>query len=446
MREYVDDRIADGVFRVHPDVFTDPELYALEQRHVFAKTWIFLGLETQLPKPNDYIVAHIGEVQVLVTRDKSGALGAFLNTCRHKGTLLCRTESGNRRYHVCPYHGWSYDAAGKLVDIKDRAAGGYSAAFERENHDLVRLPAFASCKGLMFGSLSADVPPLDAFLGDLRFFLDAAMEQGPHGMEFVPGRIAFTFDANWKAQMDNGTDFYHLTSTHTSFMEVQRRRADEASGNQAARQFDWKKRFAQEGGAFTFAHGHNAIWLNQAEVDKRPIHPQIPEVRARAGDALADWMLKLRNVTIFPSMQIADATSLNVRTFRPLSVNRTEMRYWCLAPIGEAPEVRAWRLRQFEDFFNVSGFATPDDAVTYEDLQLGLQARQVGWLQGYGRAMTALVPGASPLARDLGVKPTASVQGGFELQNEVSSHATYREWARLMDRGLRGLPAYDLAA
>jgi len=60
-----------------------------------------------------------------------------------------------------------------------------------------------------------------------------------------------------------------------------------------------------------------------------------------------------------------------LRTFRPLAADRTEMKSWCLAPIGEAPELRAWRLRQFEDFFNPGGLATPDDTVTYEGCQSG---------------------------------------------------------------------------
>lgn len=443
MHRYVDDRPGEGVFRVHPDVFTDPALFELEQRHIFERSWCFLGLESQIPAPHAFITAQIGRLPVLVMRSGTGSIGAFLNVCRHKGAMVCRIDSGNRKFHVCPYHGWAYDAVGKNVDIKDRKAGDYSAAFEAEDHNLVPLAKFATYKGLMFGSLSADVPPLTEFLGELRFFLDCAMEQGPQGMEFVPGRVSFTYDGNWKTQLDNGSDAYHLTSTHTSFMEVQKRRADAASGNQAARQFDWQKRFSQETGAFTFEYGHNIIWMNQAEVAKRPVYARIDEIRSRVGDLLADWMLKARNLTVFPNMQIADSTSLNIRTFRPLAVDKTEMRYYCLAPIGEDPEVRAWRLRQFEDFFNVSGFATPDDTTCYEDIQIGLHARQIEWIQGYARGMTAVQVGANPLAQSLGVRPTTSVHGMYDLQTEVWAHGVYREWARLMEAGATGRGAYE---
>jgi len=95
--------------------------------------------------------------------------------------MLCRVESGNRKYHVCNYHGWAYDSGGKNIDIKDRKSACYSPAFDAEDHNLVPLARFANYKGLLFGSLSADVPPLKDYLGELKFFVDLRMEQGPRG-------------------------------------------------------------------------------------------------------------------------------------------------------------------------------------------------------------------------------------------------------------------------
>src|SRR4029077_2655727 len=69
---YVDDRPADGVFRVHRDVYSDPELFELEQKFIFERTWHFLALESQIGKPNNFVTAHIGRTPVLVTRDAKG--------------------------------------------------------------------------------------------------------------------------------------------------------------------------------------------------------------------------------------------------------------------------------------------------------------------------------------------------------------------------------------
>ena len=442
LRHCIDDRPEHGVFRVHHKVFSDPELFELEQRYIFERTWQFLALESEVSRPNDFVTGWIGRTPVLVTRDAQGEVRAFANVCRHKGSVLCRSERGNAKYHVCAYHGWAYDAGGRNVHIKDVKDACYPEAFDAENHDLLPIARVERYKGLVFGSLSPAVPPLEEFLGELRFFIDLAMEQSPQGMEFVPGRAAYTFAANWKLQMDNGVDFYHLTSTHKSFLAVQERRSKGSEGHQEARQFDWSKRLSQEGGTFQFRHGHTVGWLNLAEVEKRPIYPRIAEIRERVGDLRADWMLKLRNLVVFPNFQIADSTSLILRTFRPLAVDRTEMRVRCLAPIGEPPEQRAWRLRQFEDFFNASGFATPDDTVVYEDCQAGYAAQPLQWLQGYARGMATVEPGASPLARSLGIEPVSSLQGGFRVQNEAIFHPMYREWARLIERGLGGEEAY----
>jgi phenylpropionate dioxygenase-like ring-hydroxylating dioxygenase large terminal subunit len=238
IRLYVDDRPDDGVFRVDPAVFADPELFELEQKHIFARCWNFLALESQLARPNAFVSTWIGRTPILVTRTPAGAVAAFLNACRHKGAVVCRAEQGTAKYHVCPYHGWGYDSAGRNVDVKDRKHGEYAAGFERENHDLVPLARVAAYKGLVFGSLSADVPALEDWLGELKFFVDLAMDQGPDGMEFVPGRAVYTYGANWKLQMDNGIDAYHLTSTHASFMDVMAKRRSGTDGHQDARQFD----------------------------------------------------------------------------------------------------------------------------------------------------------------------------------------------------------------
>lgn len=438
---YVDDRPADGAFRVHASIYSDAKLFEREQRHIFEKTWIFLGLESQLAKPHDFVTGHIGRTPVLVTRDDTGVVRGFINACRHKGALLSRLDTGHRRHHVCPYHGWAYDSSGRNVQVKDVEHGAYTRAFDQDSHDLLPLPRLEQYKGLIFGSLNSGVPPLEEFLGAVRPLLDLALEQGEHGMEFVPGRSIYTFRGNWKLQMDNGLDFYHLTSTHAAFMEVVQRREAQNAGHTDAKQFDWSQRLKQQGGSFVFPNGHAAIWLDQPQPERRPLYPELDRLVQRMGATRAQWMLKLRNVNVFPNLQIADSTSLILRTFRPLAPDLTEMRVYCMAPIGESDTQRAWRLRQFEDFFNPSGFATSDDTVVYEDCQQGNQP-ELGYLQGFARGMAALQPGANAEARSLGFRPALSVKGGFRMQNEVCFHSAYREWARLMRVGEAGLTAH----
>jgi benzoate/toluate 1,2-dioxygenase alpha subunit len=438
---YVDDRPAEGVFRVHKDAFSDPEVFELEMKYIFERVWNFLGLESQIPKPNDFFTTHIGRTPVLVSRNVQGGAGAFINACRHKGATVCRLEQGNAKFHVCPYHGWAYDSAGKNVDIKDRAAGAYAPAFEAENHDLLPIARIASYRGFLFGSLSPDVPPLEEWLGDMKKMLDLSVDQSTQGVEFIPGRSAYTFRSNWKLQLDNALDGYHLTSTHSSFMDLQARRR-KGEGHLDAKQYDWSTRGKTEGGMFSFVNGHSCTWGDMPEPQKRPIWPAIDEIRARVGDARARWMIGVRQLVLFPNMQINDAAGVILRVIRPLAVDLTEMHSYCLAPIGERPELRAHRLRQFEDFFNPGGMATPDDTVTYAECQSGFPAQGFNWVEGYARGMATMQQGGNERAEELGIRPSASVRGYWNLFSEVGLHHPYREWARLMEAGVSGRKPY----
>jgi phenylpropionate dioxygenase-like ring-hydroxylating dioxygenase large terminal subunit len=355
---------------------------------------------------------------------------------------VARTEQGNARYHVCPYHGWAYDSSGRNVDIKDRQAGCYAEAFDAENHDLIPIARLESYKGLVFGSLSADVPSLADFLGDMRVFIDLVMDQGPQGMELLPGRSAYLYRGNWKLQMENGNDPYHVSTTHAVLFDIQRRRRA-GQGNTAAQQNDFNRVMSVGGGMFLFRHGHAVMWADQPDPQKRAIHPLMDEIRSRVGDTRAEWMLKLRNTSFFPGMQISEVNALMLRTFRPVSVDLTEMRSWCIGLVGESAELRALRLRQFEDFFNPSGLATPDDTVIYEEIQSGFGSHSVDWLQGCDRGIPGLVDGPDEAARALGITPAQSAPDPKRFNTEVSFHANYREWARLMEAGAAGRPAFE---
>lgn len=430
---YIIDRVPAGEFTVHRDVFRDPALFELEMRHVFEGTWVFLGLASQAANSHDYFRTWIGRSPVVVMRDAAGKLGAFLNTCRHRGAIICQSEQGNAKYHVCNYHGWAYDSAGRNINIKDEGDGRYDPAFKRLDHHLVPVPRFAQYRGILFGSLNASVPALEEHLGDTRFFLDLIVDQGANGMELVPGNSTYTFKANWKLQAENCIDAYHLSSAHPSFMKiVERRKSGESKNALQALDFSLYK----HRGGFTFDYGHAVIWGHNPTPEIRPIYPMLGELKERVGDLRAEWMLYTRNLTIYPNVQFAENASLQLRVIRPIAVDRTEMRIYCLGPVGEADAAREIRIRQYEDFFNSSGLATPDDTTCYEDCQTGYGARLVEWQQGYARGMGSSTRGGDALAAQIGIRPVTSQSGTHEIQDETVFHAGYREWLRLMKAGL----------
>src|SRR5436190_13298340 len=113
MAQYVDlDRGA-----ISRDIFCDPDIYAQEQERIFSRAWLFVAHESQIPKPGDFVLSRMGEEQVIVTRDRQNKIHVLLNSCRHRGNLVCRYDQGNAFTFTCTFHGWTYDSEGKIVAL-----------------------------------------------------------------------------------------------------------------------------------------------------------------------------------------------------------------------------------------------------------------------------------------------------------------------------------------
>ena len=438
----IDDRPDEGIFSVDRAIFRDSGIFALEMAHIFEGGWVFLGLASQAPGPHDFFTTMVGRVPVLVTRDGDGQLGAFVNSCPHKGAQLVQTRCGNARMHVCPYHSWSFDSAGRNRAVKWQRAGCYAEAFDRSDHGLARLPRFEEYRGFLFGSLAADVPTLEQHLGSAARFLDFVVGQPEEGIELVPGAVTFTYDANWKLQLENCSDAYHFTSTHPSYIRIMERR-QQGEGAVAVRSI-WERSQAWredaegvQGGSYSFEHGHVLNWGRIGVGETHPLYESADAITARHGEAGRDWIFNMRNLTIFPNLQIAENASSQLRVIQPLAPGRTLMRTWCIAPKGESPAARRQRIRQYEDFFNPSGMATPDDTTAYESCQRGHAGRVEPWLQGYSRGMTASRAGGNALADTIGAAPVRSVLADSQLCDETLYHNYYREWARRMTLAVR---------
>ena len=433
----LDDRASEGVFRVARRAYTDSELFDLEMARVFEGTWSFLGLESQLSRPYDFFTTYIGRQPVLVMRDERGQVGCFLNTCRHRATLLCPFKRGQQKFHVCRYHGWAYDSSGRNTAVTDRDEGCYPADFDKVDRGLVRVHQLESYRGMIFASLVPDVPPLEAFLDGARAFIDLIADQSPTGqLEFVAGEVTYTFDANWKLQFENGLDFYHFNSTHSSYVDIlsNRTKSGAVPGTRLLEPDD-----ELEGqGSFNFRNGHAVNWsIKKRARYGRPLalDPEsLALVQQRVGTTRAKWMLRQRNLTIFPNVQIIDISSAQLRIWRPLAVDKTEMISRCLAPVGESAEARKMRIRNYEEFFNPTGLATSDDNVMYEFCQTGYLADAgptLGHLRGLG--VGTVKPGKH--AEELGISPAEYAFGTLGFGGETNFHSGYREWHRLLMKG-----------
>ncbi len=90
----IDDQEA-GLFRVNRRVFTDPECLAEERRRVFDKCWIYVGHESEVPHAGDYRSRNVAGRPMILVRGDDSVVRVLLNTCTHRGSLVCRQKSGN---------------------------------------------------------------------------------------------------------------------------------------------------------------------------------------------------------------------------------------------------------------------------------------------------------------------------------------------------------------
>src|SRR5262249_25761274 len=101
-------------FSLPQPFYGDPACFAVDLEGIFRRHWLFAGVSALIREPGDYFTLAVGKTSVLVIRDRSGAIRAFHNTCRHRGSMLCEAEQGRLSAIVCPYHLWTYDLTGKL--------------------------------------------------------------------------------------------------------------------------------------------------------------------------------------------------------------------------------------------------------------------------------------------------------------------------------------------
>ena len=60
-------------------------------------------------------------------------------------------------------------------------------------------------------------PPLDEWLGDMKFYIDIYFNRTPQGMEVVGPPQRWVISANWKSAADNfSSDSYHAVMAHAS--------------------------------------------------------------------------------------------------------------------------------------------------------------------------------------------------------------------------------------
>lgn len=369
-------------FRVRSLAYTEDEVLKAEQKLIFEKTWGYLCHESEIPNVGDYRTAYIGRQPVLAVRGRDKVVRAFINRCPHRGAALCRETGGNARAFICPYHGWSFDLAGNLLGITDRnVAGGYADDFDAPK-GLFELPHCATYRGFVFGNLNPNALPLLDFLGRSREVIDNKLDMSPVGEIRVKSRpYVVNYQGNWKFSAENIVDQYHFMYVHNPFAKLQAKFGDSTGdfgvhvgGNAAA-----MKGTRYHGSGWGTAQGHGILSqpTTREKMAKNPFAPLFDQLAEKYDEETLLKIAGKASASIFPSLGIIHH---QIRTWRPLSPELTEVVVYPYELVGVEDELNAGMLRSQERFYGPAGYGMPDDVDIFSQNAEGLRGTALEWL------------------------------------------------------------------
>ena len=374
------DDIDGDVFRVHRSAMTSAEVLQAERRKVFDRCWLYLGHESEVPNAGDYRRRKVGGRPLFFVRASDGRVRVFYNTCRHRGALVCRHDSGNGEIFQCFYHAWTFNSRGELIGVPDEE--GYAEGFDKADMGLLSPPKVDSYRGFIFVCYDHNAMDLRSYLAGAAEFIDLVVDQSESGMRVVPGSNRYSIKANWKLLVENSFDNYHVAPTHKTYIDYQTSLGVEITPQ--------SERWSE---AYSLGNGHAVMEF--AATAGRPTarwsplfgddtKEEIEALRARLVERhgeertvrMAD---RSRNLLIFPNLYIIDVAGLTLRAFWPVSHEELEVHAWEMVPKDEDSRVLRRRLDSFLTFLGPGGFATPDDSEALETCQAGFGASEVEW-------------------------------------------------------------------
>ncbi|QUQ72427.1 aromatic ring-hydroxylating oxygenase subunit alpha [Kutzneria sp. CA-103260] len=410
----VDDRPADGFFRVNRAALVSDTVLAEEQKAIFNRCWLYVGHVSEVPAPGDFRARTVAGRPLVMWRGSDGEVRVFLNACRHRGAQLCRVPEGNARGMSCFYHAWTYSNEGTLTGLPD--AEGYGEGFDRSRFGLNTPPRVGEHRGFVFCCFDPDAVSLTDYLGRAGEYLDLVADQSPE-MEVVDGVHEYSMEANWKLFVENSLDGYHLIPLHRTYFDYLKSTEDSYLDPRKATE------------ALDLGNGHAVItvegpWARPVarwtpalgEENRDYVAAQRADLEERFGAERARRIATTdRNLLIFPNLIINDIMGVVIRTITPTAAGRTVIAQWTLATKGEPDSVRGRRLDSYVTFQGPGGLATPDDMEACESCQLGLAvAAESPW---------------SDISR--GIQKEAA-GGPFVASDEVQQRAFWRRWRDLL--------------
>lgn len=415
--------------RVHRDIYIDPALFDLEMERIFGRAWIWVGHESQVKAPGDYVATTIGRQPVVMSRHSDGKVYVLYNRCGHRGAKVVGDREGNVRFFRCCYHGWTYRTDGTLRGVPmQRGYEGTTFDMQDPRYGMMKVPRVELYRGFVFASLAEAGPSLGEYLGDARSSIDDMVDRSPAGeLEAVGGCFRVVFRANWKIFLENLNDTMHPMVVHESSVEAGKIWAKEHLGEGAPDPL--AVRFTRNNGfPYEFwekltlqAHANGHSFMGGIFPPRRtdPVYRQyIAAMEQAYGAARTEEILAVdrHNTIFYPNVSIQSGYQ-QLRNIRPLAVDRTQMDVYAFRLKGAPDEFYKHTLIYSNVVNSPSSIVMPDDHEAYNRVQEGLTAQASDWVS---------------LQRDAGRDRRDAEWTSANGTSELPMRNQYQAWLRYM--------------
>ncbi len=409
--------------RVHGSLYAAPEVFADELERIFTRGWVFVGHESEIPEPGDWVTRRIGREPVIFVRDRSGAVQVLSNRCSHRGTALCWEHRGNATSFQCNYHAWTFGLDGALRAVP------YPGGFEKDKADLGldRAKQVEAYRGFVFANLDGSAGSLADHLGAGANMIDRLCDLSPTGsVRLAPTWIGHRVDSNWKMWPESDNDGYHLNWVHASMVSAAPDTYYEdtvlggETGN-SSRAVDWGDGHIELD--FRPSYQQELAWLGTT---RRKVSGYVDALEASVGVERAARLLwdGPPHGLIFPNLFLGE---LNVAIIEPLSPSSMVHHHTAVLFEGVEESFNRRLLRQSEAAMGPAAFIVPDDAVTAERMQTAFVAVRPGW-SGDERAWIDMSRG---LGRER-VDPDGA--RAALVSDETTNRGFWRQYREVMSR------------
>ena len=405
--------------QVDRKVFVDEGVYQAELRQIFARAWLFLAHDSQIPNPGDFIRTSMGEDDVIVVRQRDRSVKAFINSCPHRGNRVCMVDAGSKsRGFICNYHGWSFGIDGGLRGT-DGKVYDKDESFEKKQIGLTPVAQIDSYKGLIFATFDPEAPSLAEFLGPFTWYLDIMLDNDEGGTEFIGGAIRSEIDCNWKFPSENFVgDILHAFWTHQSGAQ-----AILGAGVDLGKRYD---ELAFQ--ASVYGHGIETN-LDKVGNTRTLGYPELVDyvfdlsdkARDRLGDIRARAIGAISSCTVFPNFSFLPGQN-TFRVWHPRGPGKIELVVWTLVNKSAPEHIKELYRKGVMMTFSPGGVFEMDDG---ENWEYSTRVNQ-GYVTRQQPLHYALGLGTADLERDL---PGHVHRGSL---NDANQRLFYTRWAEFM--------------